>query len=48
MNKINKIETDFIGTENTLTVVRWEEIGGLGEKGEGIKQEKKNTVIDRQ
>ena len=28
----------YIHTENRLTAVRWGGEGGLGEKGEGIKQ----------
>ena len=33
-------------TENRLTVVRGEGFGWLGEKGEGIKQKKKKTLMD--
>ena len=33
-------------TENKLMVTRWEEIGGLGEKGEGINKYK--LVVTKQ
>lgn len=30
-------QKDSTDTENKLTVARWKGVGGLGEKGEGIK-----------
>ena len=39
---MNKMETDS-DAENRLTVVRSEWVGGLVEKREAIKQEKKTT-----
>ena len=40
-NKTNKQKRNrFMDTENKLMVTRWEEIGGLGEKGEGINKYK--------
>ena len=37
-NKLTKSRNRLIVTENRLTAVRGEEIGGLSEEGEGIKQ----------
>ena len=37
-NKQNK--NRLIDTENALTAVRRDKVGGLGEKGKGIKQKK--------
>ena len=41
---MNKMETDS-DAENRLTVVRSEWVGGLVEKREAIKQEKKNHFL---
>ena len=41
MNKINTQNRNrLIDTENKLTAVRGEGIGGLGDKGKGMKQKK--------
>ena len=40
-SKINKQNRNKLtDTENILMIARWERIGGLGEKGEGIKKYK--------
>ena len=40
-NKINKHNRKRLtDTENFSTVARWEEVGRMGEKGEGIKKYK--------
>ena len=47
MNRTNSQNRNRLtDTENRLTAVRSRGVGGLGEKGEGIKQRKRLTDTD--
>ena len=45
-NKLTKSRNRLIDTENRLTAVRGEGVGGMGGKVEGIEQKKKILIED--